>query len=56
MSEGSTGVDGQTHRTHLVSYSLDTPSSGASRHSNNNNGAKDGALGISNEHILYGHV
>ena len=25
LSEGYTGVDGQTQRTHLVSYSLDIP-------------------------------
>ena len=29
---------------------------GASRHSENNDGAQDDASGISNEHILYGHV
>ena len=88
MSEESTGADGQTHRTHLVSYSSDMPSlgggclhvhsdyksclmiflcnlhvianfwfcTGASRHSNKTDGAQDDALGIYNEHILYGHV
>ena len=29
---------------------------GASRHSDNNDGAQDDASSISNEHILYGHV
>ena len=43
MSEGSIGANGQTHRTHLVSYSLDTPSLGDFVHSNNNDGAQEDA-------------
>ena len=29
---------------------------GASKHSDNNDGAQDDASGISNEHIVHGHV